>query len=668
MKYRREIDGLRAVAVLPVIFFHAGFNAFSGGFVGVDIFFVISGYLITTIILSDMEKGKFSLVTFYERRARRILPALFFVMLCCLPFAWLWLSPSHLEAFSDSFVAVSTYVSNILFWQESGYFDSAAELKPLLHTWSLAVEEQYYIVFPLLLMLIWKLRKRLIFTTLVLIAVSSLALAEWGAHTNPSANFFLLHSRFWELAIGALIAFYFLYKKEHIELLTSCKPLSETFSILGLALIFISIAAFDNSTPFPSVYALLPTVGTGLIIIFSSPLTLVGRFLASKAMVGIGLISYSTYLWHQPLFVFARHNSTDDLSTPLLLALSAFSLVLAFFSWRYVEQPFRDKERFNRKSIFRLAVIGSVFFIALGTIGHKNDGFPQRFHLPENLVDSLAMAKLPGSTFDMSQIHVADEWLTQLGRPDQAPTFILFGDSHASALANAFDQASRQAGVSGLFTGASGCTPFLSVHALRKDQDTKSCYELNKRVYDYVRTNDIKRVYLVARWSYYTDGDYYETKFSHIGLTKDAKKSKSNSRKAFAYGAAKTAEAYKKIGTEVVVISQVPQQLYTAEDAYINIIKSGHDDQAIERFSVAEKRHLQLQSFATEAFNAYDSISVLNFDDLFCRDGHCPIGTVEKAYYFDSDHLSKSGSELIIPRLTRELSIHGTQPVPNSSQ
>lgn len=178
MDYRREIDGLRALAVVPVILFHAGFDMFSGGFVGVDVFFVISGYLITTIILAELEQNKFSIVNFYERRARRILPALFFVMLVCIPFAWFWLLPSDMMDFSQSLIAVSVFASNILFWHQSGYFDTAAELKPLLHTWSLAVEEQYYVLFPLFLVLVWKLDKRWILVMLGLAFVTSLAVAQ----------------------------------------------------------------------------------------------------------------------------------------------------------------------------------------------------------------------------------------------------------------------------------------------------------------------------------------------------------------------------------------------------------------------------------------------------------------------------------------------------------
>jgi peptidoglycan/LPS O-acetylase OafA/YrhL len=208
MKYRKEIDGLRALAVLPVILFHAGFTTFSGGFVGVDIFFVISGYLITTIIVDEMEKGKFSLFNFYDRRARRILPALFFVMLCTLPFAWFWMLPRDLKSFSESLVAVPLFASNILFYLTSGYFDTASVLKPLLHTWSLAVEEQYYVLFPLFLMLAWKLGKKWIISLLLLIAIVSLLAAQWGSPTHPSFTFYLLPTRGFEILIGALISFY----------------------------------------------------------------------------------------------------------------------------------------------------------------------------------------------------------------------------------------------------------------------------------------------------------------------------------------------------------------------------------------------------------------------------------------------------------------------------
>lgn len=257
MKYRPEVDGLRAVAVIPVILFHAGFEHFNGGFIGVDIFFVISGYLITTIILSEHDRGKFSLVNFYERRARRILPPLFVVMLFCLPFAWMWLLPSDMRDFSRSLVSVSTYSSNILFWRETGYWGAANELKPLLHTWSLAVEEQYYLFFPLFLILMWRFRKNwmLTFTTLALI---SLIISQWGAYHRPSANFFLLPSRVWEIAIGVGIAYYLLYNKQKTRAFLPHKLVDEILGLVGLLMIGYATFTFDETTPFPSLYTLIP--------------------------------------------------------------------------------------------------------------------------------------------------------------------------------------------------------------------------------------------------------------------------------------------------------------------------------------------------------------------------------------------------------------------------
>ncbi|QEL65050.1 hypothetical protein OTERR_15740 [Oryzomicrobium terrae] len=375
MDYRREIDGLRALAVLPVILFHAGFEAFGGGFVGVDIFFVISGYLITTIILAELEQGKFSIVNFYERRARRILPALFLVMLICIPFAWFWLLPSDMKDFSQSLVAVSGFASNILFWRESGYFGTAAELKPLLHTWSLAVEEQYYVIFPLFLMLFWKLGKRWMLVTLGLVFVASLVLAQWAAYAKPTAAFYLLPTRGWELLIGAFAAFYLSQANRK----AFGKGLSEFGGWLGVALIIYAIFAYSNTTPFPGFYTLVPTLGTVLIILFATQQTTVGKFVGNKAFVGIGLISYSAYLWHQPLFAFAKHSSLTKPSSLVYGVLAVLAIVIAYFTWKYVEAPFRDKSKLTRKQVFSLSLIFSFTFVSVGLLGYLNSGNLWRF-------------------------------------------------------------------------------------------------------------------------------------------------------------------------------------------------------------------------------------------------------------------------------------------------
>jgi peptidoglycan/LPS O-acetylase OafA/YrhL len=429
MNYRREVDGLRAVAVIPVILFHAGFKSFGGGFVGVDIFFVISGYLITSLILAELETGKFSIVTFYERRARRILPALFLVMAACVPLAWLWLLPGDMKEFSHSLAAVSVFASNILFWRESGYFDTAAEFKPLLHTWSLAVEEQFYVLFPLSLVIAWRLGRGWIIPLFALATVMSLAIAQWGALNEPAAAFFLLPTRSWELAMGALAAVY-LAKRQCAG---SSRVVGEVAPWIGLAMIALSIFSFDETIPFPGVYALLPTVGTVLVILFAWPGTSICTLLSSRLFVGIGLVSYSAYLWHQPLFAFARHRSSDNASPLLLLSLSVGAIALAYLSWRFVEQPFRKKGVISRKKVFSFAVVGSLAFIAFGAAGHLSNGFLLRFDASDQYLAAISkpesgkyvehrFARLKERSFDIS---------------DKRLKVLVIGDSFGQDLVNA---------------------------------------------------------------------------------------------------------------------------------------------------------------------------------------------------------------------------------------
>ncbi len=379
MKYRPEIDGLRTVAVVPVILFHAGATLFSGGFVGVDVFFVISGYLITTILIGELETGRFSIINFYERRARRILPALFFVMLCTLPFAWAWMLPNQMKDFSQSLFAVTVFGSNFLFWKTSGYFAAAADEKPFLHTWSLAVEEQYYVLFPIFLFLAWRFGRNRVFWMIAGFAGLSLLISEWGWRNEPKANFFLFPTRAWELFAGSIAAF--LIKSHGI------RP-NNILSGIGLLAILFSIFFYTEATPFPSVYALLPVGGSVLIVLFATRDTLAGRLLSTKPFVGIGLVSYSAYLWHQPLFAFARIRLTEAPSLTLMLFLSVMAVVLAGFSWKYVEQPFRLKAVTSRRLIFQGALVGMVVFIALGLTGNALSPRFEQYWLakqPENV-------------------------------------------------------------------------------------------------------------------------------------------------------------------------------------------------------------------------------------------------------------------------------------------
>jgi peptidoglycan/LPS O-acetylase OafA/YrhL len=377
MKYRREIDGLRALAVIPVILFHADFSIFSGGFIGVDVFFVISGYLITSIIVNDLHQDKFSVVRFYERRARRILPALFLVMAVTCIFAYEWMLPDELKNFGQSILATTLFSNNILLAITTNYWSLSAEFKPLLHTWSLGVEEQYYVLFPLILMLGWKLFRKHLAAVLGVAAILSFAAANWGLFNKPEFDYYLLPTRAWEILIGALAAFYIIGKKSA----SSKYLLSELLGGTGFCLIVASVFILGRDNASRGIFYLAaPTLGTALIILFSSENTVVGKILGWGPMVGVGLISYSAYLWHQPLFSLTRVYSKERPGIAVYSVLSVLTFILAYVTWRFIETPCRNREKVSRKAIFSFALALSVVFASFGFYLDRNYGIVSRIY------------------------------------------------------------------------------------------------------------------------------------------------------------------------------------------------------------------------------------------------------------------------------------------------
>jgi len=363
MKYRREIDGLRALAVLPVMLFHAGIELFGGGFVGVDVFFLISGYLITTIIVDDIEVGRFSLGGFYERRARRLLPALTIVTLFVTVAGWVVLNPIELNKFGTAMLGVATFTSNFVFWRNQGYFDESAELNPLLHTWSLAVEEQFYIFFPIFLIVVYRFGAKKVFWLIVVFASISLAVSEWGVRYQPVANFYLAPTRAWELFAGSIGAF--IIHKRGVRS-------NNLLALSGLTAILFAVIYFTGDTPFPSLYTLIPVLGTLFIILFADRGTYVARILGSKLLVGLGLISYSAYLWHQPVLVFFRKiKGTVHISLGDGLLLIFLILGVAFLTWKYIETPFRDSRKFSNRFIASVSLLSLVLIGYIGVLSRS---------------------------------------------------------------------------------------------------------------------------------------------------------------------------------------------------------------------------------------------------------------------------------------------------------
>lgn len=634
MKYRAEIDGLRAVAVIPVILFHAGFKGFYGGFVGVDIFFVISGYLITTIILSEKEQGTFSLLGFYERRARRILPALFLVMLVSLPFAWMCLMPSDMKDFAHSLMAVATFSSNILFLRETGYWGAVNELKPLLHTWSLAVEEQYYLLFPPMLMLLWRFRKRWILGTFMLIAATSLGAAQWGAYNTPTANFFLLPTRAWELAVGASIAFYFLYWKQAMRTRLSHPSIDEVLGLIGLLMIGYAIYTFDQTVPFPSVYALVPTIGAGLVILFSSPQTLAGRLLGTKWLVGIGLISYSAYLWHHPLFAFARHSSLTKPTGPLLAALAILPFPLAYLSWRYVERPFRKLGGMRRKTIFACATMGSVIFVMIGMAGHITGGFDGRStnsgltlkSIEEKLKVNHGLNETCDGPFKLSPNC----------RTSEKPEILVWGDSFAMHLVHGIMASNPGAKIMQMTKTV--CGPFFDVALVAAPSYpvswAKGCLEFTGKVHEWLKANDtVKYVVVASTFNQLVDG---KTLLLRDGTLKDT---------SIDLGATefkKTLNELEEMGVTPIVFAPPPSNGVNLGRCLARAEWFGMDLDAcnFREKTITVGRH-KIYDFLQSLEKNY---RVIRLDKLICDGSQCNTHLGSTFVYRDEGHLSNEGS------------------------
>jgi peptidoglycan/LPS O-acetylase OafA/YrhL len=637
MKYRPEIDGLRALAVLPVILFHAGFELFSGGFVGVDVFFVISGYLITTILIEDIENKRFSIINFYERRARRILPALFFVMLVCIPFAWMWMFPDQLRDFSKSLVAVSLFVSNILFWSESGYFESAAEEKPLLHTWSLAVEEQYYVLFPIFLILAWRFGKNRVFWLIVVLAAISLLLSEWGWRNHPRANFFLAPTRAWELFAGSIAAF--IVQRQGVQN-------NNLLAFAGLAAIIFSIFLYDETTPFPSVYALVPVLGVVLIVLYADRETVAARLLSTKGFVGIGLISYSAYLWHQPLFAFARLRLSSHTAEELMIALIIISFLVAYFSWKYVEAPFRSKN-LSKRSIFIFSSVGLILFATLGGVFIATvKGPSEDVRLREGERDWKDCLNFGGTPRDdfvenpcvYSTIDIRTRWQDNV---------LLLGDSHAQVLHYDLASSSESQINYVLYAGGS-CPPFVG------DILSTACSDFHRASIDHgLRNLSVKAVVLSARWSAYVRSQTYKLSNAHL----ETRNPFGNQEESVAKSLQQVEHLIKIFLDEnipVIFVSDYPTNGINIRNAYL---KSEKFDMVLGTEVELDRGDYndwtQLVFGVLEKFISNDQFFVVNSYETVCGDTElCNLATKTQYLLNDTNHASLFGRTMMAKKIS----------------
>ena len=675
--YRAEVDGLRAIAVVSVLLYHAKFllpggDWFEGGYVGVDMFFVISGYLITRIVLSELrERGSFSFLNFYERRARRILPMLLVVILASIPFAWQVLLPPDFAEYAGSILASLLFGSNFFFYYNTTEYGAASSLlTPFLHTWSLGIEEQFYLVFPLAVAIAFRhFRKRLLHMLLAL-ALSSLLFSELMEARNPDLNFYLPFGRFWELLTGSLLAYRELHQRGRCDgFATRLLP------AMGLLFIAYSIVSFDGGTPHPSLHTLVPVLGTALVIGFSSNGDPVGRVLGSKPFVWIGLISYSMYLWHYPIFAFSRIGWGEpgnlDKAVWILLTIS-----LSVASYLLVEKPFRRAGVVSRRGLVAAFSSGFCGLAALGALSVGTNGFEDRVPAFLSGVDtSVPIWKSRSVDGDMCYDRVEGFCANQSG--GGGVTVYAFGDSHFSSLSEALHQALADE-FNYVEANMVGCPFVLGVNRITNGEIDNCSDAYQRRRLRSV--SDPSRAVLVlgGRLPLYLSRTWFDNEEGGRERPDLAWPRRFESLDGAEFGD-KLVETYRELldeGHHVVLVYPIPG-VGVNVPANLFTRTRGMGPAEVERLLADSPLTTSADVYrrrSKESFELLDRVSHPNLHRvhphrLFCdfqAEGRCATHDPGGVYYFDDDHPSAYGSKLISDLIYRKVKLaeSNIQPTP----
>lgn len=632
--------------------FHAGFARFSGGYVGVDIFFVISGYLITQLIAKELGAGRFSVRHFYERRIRRIFPALFAVLMLTTVACAIIFLPSDFRRFGRNIVAMAFFLSNVGFWLKTDYFDGPAYEQPLIHTWSLAVEEQFYIFFPLFLVFIWRLGTRGVHATVAAIAGLSLLASIAVMQYDDAAAFYLTPFRAWEFLLGSLLA------------LETVPPLArrwqrEAATAAGLLLILTAVLCYSDVTAFPGVTALVPCVGAALVIHGGygegAPKSWATRLISTKPFVGVGLISYSLYLWHWPLIVLVGYVLIDQLSLFQTAALIAASFALALLSWRYIERPSRAA---RDVPVFAAGALATIATGITGLAIYLDGGWPMRFSKDVNALASYEMSANPEADEcgDVSLQLAANSPCT-IGARANARIF-LWGNSHAGALFGAMSRFAAQ-GSSTVYGATPRCPPLLGVGT---DQD---CIRGNDLRLKYVLNHpELKTVIIAARWSLYLEGRAVELGpaerngnvpqlQNRDGIQFD--RFSAEARDAFEASLDRSVHRLLQAGKKVVIVYPVPEIGYDVPSSAARLLRQGDDPSSL---GVPESVYWERQQIALgilDRLGPHPRLMRIYPTQVLCPEKRCVAVVDGKPLYFDSHHLSIPGSEMLVPLLARVL-------------
>lgn len=648
LEYRPDLDGLRAVAILPVLFFHADMAWFQGGFVGVDVFFVLSGFFMANVILADLGRDDFSFGRFYLRRIRRILPALFSMIMVTAGAAWLLLMPKEFSYLADSVKAAALFTSNILFERESGYFDIAAEMKPLLHTWSLSIEEQFYIVFPIALFAAHRFARKHIIPIFLTILLLSFFASSWAAFYSPEKAFYLLQFRVWELLTGSLVAF--------IPRPNYPAGLPKYLSLLGITGILLAVFLYSPDTPFPGIYAALPCLSTALIIHARCQDGAPAFILNNRASVFIGRISYSLYLWHWPLIVFFRYLIGHELTILNSIEVVALSFVLAYLSWRFIEQP----ARYGALASSRTAILGIsggavLAAVTFGFVVTKYEGIPQRL--------TGDVYQLYAATYDKSPFFsekcfadsdgrglaprdIREGNLCSLGASDKNNIrFLVWGDSHAAAMAPAIDTAARQNGTSGLFVGRASCPPLPGAD-FGTPAVVSRCKDYNAAVVELIKREKFPFVFMIGYWPKYVhraelpgEGVYFDA-----GMVPNSADWSAPVRESLNA----TIKTLAQQGTRVILVQDIPEMGLDVPEALARAQMTGRSLDVAPSLEYTGRRQALARQVITDSAKEGQTL-VADPMKMLCDATKCHAIVGGTVLYQDGDHLSRQGAEYLAP-------------------
>lgn len=678
--FRADIEGLRAIAVGSILLFHFGYAGLGGGYVGVDVFFVISGFLIGRSAIGQVLDGSFSLWGFWERRVRRLYPALIAMLLVIAAAAPLLLLPMDLMLFGKSLVATAGYASNILFLKEAGYFDQSAILKPLLHTWSLAVEEQFYVALPLLVLAMGRLKlaRGGMLAVLGALALASFAAALWWMGRNPSAAFYLFPLRAWELLGGVLAG------AAGWQALAARRRMREALAGAGAALILGSILLYAPDTRFPGWGAVPPVLGTLLVIVAGSGGTsLTGRMLGAMPLRWLGRVSYSLYLWHWPLVVLlAYYHGGTPLPQSWRLSGIGATLLLAMLSYRYVETPFRAP-RGHRVRLFAGAAAASLVSAAIGLLFYYFNGLPNRFSPGQRTLATAASDFLQqrGTCFEADNPTLPGLAYCRLGDPARAPDFLVWGDSHGRAFRDGIDLAATEHHRAGILVWSGGCPPLIALHksesANTPDEDRR-CFAQSARLLAFLRTDHALRdVLLIGRWAYYAEGRGIGSDAANR-LTLSIPGEDKPQDRLLSMALVATARLLHAQGRRVFVLEQVPeiggfsaralaQRVLARRELLRDVLANiGFEDrQAMERRQrAATGTLLQLSGERTA--------TIIHTHRIFCDATRCSAWIGGRPFLFDNNHVTVAASlrlrGLFDPLWTTGPQSIGAGPQPRSDQ